>query len=83
MKQHNFRFYNFNTNNVLHHSLRLFGVSCWVFYYHHNRFGWFRLFGRGLKWKDTLIHGLTFSERNGYKKGLQIGKWRIGYLPCG
>lgn len=80
MKQYNFRFYNFNTNNALHHSLRLFGVSCWAFYYH-NRFGWFRLFGRGLKWKDTSIHGLMFSETNGYSKGVQIGKWRIGYWP--
>jgi hypothetical protein len=76
-----FRFYNFNTLDALHHSLRLFGVSCWAFYYQ-NRFGWFRLFGRGLKWKDTSIHGLMFSERNGYSKGIQIGKWRIGYLPC-
>ena len=79
MKQYNFRFYNFNTSNTLHHSLRLFGVS-WAFYYN-NRFGWFRLFGRGLKWKDTSIHGLMFSERNGYAKRLQIGKWCIGYLP--
>jgi hypothetical protein len=71
--------YNNNNNNTLHHSLRLFGISCWAFYYH-NRFGWFRLFGSGLKWKDTSIHGLLFGERNGHSKGLQIGKWRIGVI---
>jgi len=42
--------------------------------------GWFRLFGRGLKWKHENL-GLLFSERNGYKKYLKIGKWIIGYLP--
>ena len=81
MGKYNFRFYNFNANNSIHHSLKLFGVSCWAFYYN-NRFGWFRFFGRGLKWKDTSIHRLTFSERNGYSKGIQISKWRISYLPC-
>lgn len=48
--------------------------------YYHNRSGWFRIFGVGLKWKDTTVHALLFSERNGYSKGLQIGKWRIGFL---
>jgi len=42
--------------------------------------GWFRLFGRGLKWKHESL-GLLFSERNGYTKYLKIGKWIIGYLP--
>ncbi len=50
-------------------------------FYYHNRFGWFRLFGIGLKWKDTSIHRLIFSERNGHSIGIQLGKWRIGYLP--
>jgi hypothetical protein len=58
----------------------LFGISFWAFYYH-ERFGWFRLFGRGLKWKDVSIHDLMFSERNGYSKAMQVGKWRIAYLP--
>ncbi len=61
--------------------LRKMLAQIWDFYYY-NRLGWFRLFGRGLKWKDTSIHKLIFSERNGYSKGFQIGKWRIGYLPC-
>ena len=75
-----FRFYNFGDKDTIHHSLRLFGVGCWSFYYH-SRFGWFRLFGRGLKWKDTSIHELLFSERNGYSRGVQVGRWYIGYLP--
>jgi hypothetical protein len=60
--------------------IRLFGISFWAFYYH-ERFGWFRLFGRGLKWKDSSIHGLMFSERNGYAKAIQIKKWHISYVP--
>jgi hypothetical protein len=48
--------------------------------YYDNRFGWFRIFGRGLKWKDITIHELLFSERNGYSKAITIGKWRISIL---
>ena len=81
MKKYNFRFYNFNSLKALHHSLRLFGVNCWAFYYQ-DSFGWFRLFGRGLKWKDTTKYELLFSERNGYNKAITIGRWRISYLPC-
>jgi len=44
-------------------------------------FGWFRIFGRGIKWKDTTKHPLLFGERYGCSKGLTIGKWRIGLLP--
>lgn len=61
------------------YSFYLFVFNCWSFYYH-NRFGWFRIFGKGLKWKDVSIHRLTFNERNGYSKGIQIGKWYIGIL---
>ena len=64
---------------MVNKSLRLFSIRCFEFYYH-NRFGWFRFFGIGLTWKDILINGLTFGERYGYEKGLQICKWRIGYL---
>lgn len=42
--------------------------------------GWFRFFGRGLHWKDTTRYNLLFSERQGYRKSITIGKWRIGYL---
>ena len=62
------------------YKLRLFGVTCWVSNHLANA-GWFRLFGRGLKWKHESL-GLLFSERNGYTKYLKIGKWVIGYLPC-
>jgi hypothetical protein len=48
-------------------------------FYSHNRFGWFRFFGIGLKWKDTSIHRLMFSERTGHR-GFRIGKWYIGKL---
>lgn len=56
-----------------------FGISIFALFYD-NRFGWFRVFGRGLKWKDTKIHCLTFSERNGYSKAIRIGCWRVGWL---
>ena len=59
--------------------IKIFGKSFIAFYYF-NRFGWIRLFGKGLKWKDTSIHTLLFSERNGYSKAINIGCWRISYL---
>lgn len=37
--------------------------------------GWFRLFGKGLAWKDTRRHHLLFSERNGYVKYVMVGRW--------
>jgi hypothetical protein len=37
--------------------------------------GWFRLFGYGLKWKDTRRFPLIFSERNSYTKHLMLGSW--------
>jgi hypothetical protein len=61
--------------------LRVGAVSCWVFYSVAG-LGWFRLFGVGLHWKDTSRHRMYFSERNGYKKALKIGSWRISFLPC-
>jgi hypothetical protein len=42
--------------------------------------GWFRVFGFGLHWKDISKHRMSFSERNGYKKALKIGSWRISLL---
>jgi hypothetical protein len=44
-------------------------------------FGWIRVFGIGIKWKDTTKHNLIFSERIGKKKYLKIGKYAFGYLP--
>ena len=64
----------------LNKSYNIFGIRIFSIHYH-NRFGWFRIFGIGLKYKDLIIHGKTFSERNGYESGLQIGKWYISFLP--
>ena len=61
------------------YKFRLFGFTIWVSN-HFSDIGWFRLFGRGLKWKKETL-GLTFSERNGYKKYLKINGWIISYLP--
>ena len=61
------------------HSITLFGYRVWLFYYH-DRFGYFRLFGKGLKWKDVSVHGLTFSEREKITKALTINNWRISFL---
>ncbi|MFY7733580.1 MAG: hypothetical protein ACOVSR_08860 [Bacteroidia bacterium] len=60
---------------------RLGALSCWEFYSLVG-LGWFRLFGVGLHWKDTSRHRMYFCERNGYKKGLKIGSWRISLLSC-
>jgi hypothetical protein len=43
---------------------------------------WFRIFGYGLHWKDTRIHPLIFSERNGLTKTLQIGHWSFKWLKA-
>lgn len=60
-------------------SFSLFGFN-WFSCFYQNRFGWFRLFGIGLVWKDKSIHGLTFSQRNGYTRGISIGKWYISNI---
>lgn len=57
--------------------MKLSNIFC---YHYHDLFLWFRIFGYGLKIKDTTKHMLLFSERNGYSKGIQIGKWRVGVL---
>ena len=59
--------------------LGLFCYNIWTSV-HGSKWGWFRIFGYGLKWKHES-RGLLFSERNGYKKYIKIGKWYIGYLP--
>lgn len=64
--------------NYSEYKLYLFGFLCSILIYG-NDFGWFRLFGIGLKWKD-INKGLTFSERNGYKKYLKIKNYYFGYL---
>mgnify|MGYP001597717037 CR=1 FL=1 len=49
-------------------------------YYSENGFLWFRIFGRGLKIKDTTKHQLYFTERHGKQKRLKIGNWLISSL---
>jgi len=45
-----------------------------------NGIGWMRILGKGIHWKDTSKYSLYFSERNGYRKALNIGKWRLSLL---
>ncbi len=52
----------------------------YLFWHHGKGFFWFRFFYRGLSFMDRTIHKAPFSERNGYKKVLRVGKWAIGYL---
>lgn len=42
--------------------------------------GWFRLFGKGVAWKDTRRHPPLFSERNGYARCLALGPWLLTWL---
>jgi hypothetical protein len=42
---------------------------------------WVRVFGVGISGKNTVIHPLLFSQRNGYEKYLRIGEWVFFYLP--
>jgi hypothetical protein len=48
--------------------------------YYENGFGWFRIFGIGLHWKDIAHHRLLFSQRNGHKKSITLGNWRFEFL---
>ncbi len=41
---------------------------------------WIRIFGWGIAIKDVNKHPLLFSERNGYVKFIQIGKWVVTRL---
>lgn len=43
-------------------------------------FWWFRIFGYGICNKNFKVHGLLFSERNGYTKTLKIGNWSFKIL---
>jgi hypothetical protein len=47
--------------------------------YFFKRLGWIRLFNIVFFFKDVSIHGLTFSERNGFKKRIQIANWSISF----
>lgn len=43
-------------------------------------FGWIRVVGYGLCWKDTRRIRNLFSERNGYATLLRIGHWQLKWL---
>lgn len=60
-------------------NISLFGIDVFCCYYS-NKLGWFRIFGKGLSWKEISKHPLLFSERYGYKKTLKIGNWVFGLL---
>ena len=75
-----FRFFNFAVDDTYtFHSLRLFGCSVWSMY-SEDRFGWFRLFGHGLKWKDMSKYKLMFSERQGKHFAIIIKGFYISFL---
>ena len=65
-------------NNKTEYILSIFGLKYFCIVLYSDK-GWFRLFGKGLKWKHESL-GLTFSERNGFKKYIKIWKWFISYL---
>lgn len=39
--------------------------------------GWFRIFGVGVHWNARPP---LFSERNGHRKFVRVGRWRIRFL---
>ena len=44
---------------------------------------WIRVFGYGFLFKDTAINPLMFSERNGYRQGVFIGRFFLRSLQPG
>jgi len=46
-------------------------------YYKGDGFFWFRLFNKGLVFKNTKKHMMIFSERYGKTKYIMVGKWLI------
>jgi len=42
--------------------------------------GFIKLFNKGFAWKNTLKYPLLFSERNGYTKGVKIGRMYFNFL---
>jgi hypothetical protein len=41
---------------------------------------WFRIAGIGLHFKRIDLWPLLYSERNGYWRRWQFGRWSVGYL---
>ena len=51
-----------------------------ITYHIEKTFGWIRLFGRGISWKNEYEIALSFTEWYGYKKYWRLGKWIVTYL---
>lgn len=45
------------------------------------RNGWLRIFGVGLRWKDTRVVPTLFSERTGKVRSVRVGAWAVRWLP--
>ena len=56
--------------------LRLFGYDL-LFMHYYNGLMWLCIFKEGFVIRDVNKHRLIFSEREGYKKYIKIGKWII------
>ena len=76
-----FRYFNFSfaDYNSIHISLRANKYSLFSMYYYKG-FGWFRIFGIGIKFKNVAKHELVFSERYGRRKYIRIRDWIISIL---
>ena len=49
-----------------------------IFHYYYTKgFFWFRIFGYGLCFKNTKIHGFSFSERRNHRQFLIFDGWII------
>lgn len=66
------------SDDSVQYVLRVYGITIWCSL-HTKYCSWFRLLGVGFLWK-RFKYGLTFSERNGYKKYIHIGKWVIEFI---
>lgn len=51
-----------------------------IVYDHDDKMGFFRLFGKGLAWKDLRYNPIIFSERNNYVKTFKIGHYSFKFL---
>lgn len=60
---------------------KIFSVKGIFYLMHGNGIGWFRVLnGYGMQWKDASRYRPLFSERNGYRKVIKIGKYSIRIL---
>jgi hypothetical protein len=67
-----FKFYNFNTDKMVYHSIKMNGVNWWIYYYSRG-FGWIKLFKIIFKWQDST----KSNNKNYYTPLFKINKWNI------